>query len=132
MKGARQFVYRYDAKRMCAPSVIRSLFNDNFYYDRAVVQGEFEQYVVYQAAPSDFSGQAAGSSSEVVIYHQGDNFVAEVHYFVLPDSIDAADPDLGASGKADPKELIHDDRVYYLAERPKRPPTRAKPSRRGW
>lgn len=119
--NGKRFMYAYRSKSTVSSQHLCDIFNDDYYYDRAI-DGEFEQFTAYQDDAGPFSGQPPGTSSEITIYHIGEAFVAEVHFFVLPhDYLGDDRPDLGASGLPDPRELIHEEEVYYVADRPKKP-----------
>lgn len=117
----QRFDYTYRTRRLVAPQHVHDIFNDNAYYYRTTVGKEFEQFMVYQGAASERYRQPPGTASEVVLYHKAFAFVAEIHCYIRPDTTDHDDPDLGASGKADARELIHEDEIYYVADRPRKP-----------
>lgn len=104
------------------PQQLRDRFNQGYYWERAEIEGEFEQEIVYEELASDAANQPTGTLSQEIIYHKDGEFVARVHQYLLPgDERDMLGrPKLGGSGMPDPKDLIEGG-VWYHVDR-RRPP----------
>ena len=59
------------------------------------------------------AGQRPGTVSQIVIYFDRAEPIAEVHQYVRPDG------SLGASGRPDPIRLVLNGRVYLQARQPR-------------
>ena len=116
-----------DEQRFVTANELRDRFNAGYYWDRAEIEHEFEQSIEYEALPAQDTDLPSGTLSQIIIYHAEQQFVAEVHQYLLPgDGRDSLGrPLLGGSGMPDPKELIEeldDHRVYFILPRPRRRP----------
>lgn len=88
---------------------LRSIFNELKLHER-VVTGEISSLVVSSTPASRKSNQPPGTESQEVAYFDGGNEVARVHQFVLPDG------SIAASGRPDPKAVLHQGILHVLRE----------------
>jgi hypothetical protein len=104
------------------PEELRRRFNEGYYWERAVLEGEFEEEIVYEELASEAANQPTGTLSQEIIYHSGGQLVARVHQYLLPgdERDELGRPRLGGSGMPNPKELIEDG-VWYHLGRARRP-----------
>ena len=87
---------------------IRDIFNNEGYLDR-VSNGEYTEKLLYNRHRNPpLSFLPICTRSQRIAYYEGDTKIAEVHQYLQPDST------IGASGKPDPKVLLHDGIVYHL------------------
>jgi hypothetical protein len=91
---------------------MRQMFNDGDYWNRAK-RGEFLTSTKKSHHPSPaLAGAPFCTKSEYVVYRDkifGDR-IAEVHQYLKPDNT------LAASGKPDPKRLLHDGVLYRIGQ----------------
>ena len=106
--------YTYDEERFVSTNALRNRFNTGYYWDRAEIEHEFEQSIEYQALAAADTDLPSSTLSQIIIYHTEQQFVAEVHQYLLPhdERDELGRPRLGGSGMPDPKELI-EEYVYY-------------------
>jgi hypothetical protein len=105
-----------------SPEELRRLFNEQRLYERAL-DGDLQVVVEASSRPRDSSGQPSGTVSEEVSYWSEGQIVARVHQFVLPDG------SLSASGKPDPKLVVHEGTVFMVS-RTQPPPSPSAAGRR--
>ena len=71
--------------------------------------GELAVVVVKENPPDPRYKQEEGTVSQTIAYRDKDgNTVAEAHQFKKKDG------SLGASGRPDPKRVVHEGKLYYL------------------
>ena len=107
--------YTFERERFVTANDLRDRFNQGYYWDRAEIEHEFEQAIEYEELASEDVDHPSGTLSQIIIYHAEQQFVAQVHQYLLPgdERDDLGRPLLGGSaGMPDPKELI-EDAVYY-------------------
>jgi hypothetical protein len=90
------------------PKQIRKIFNDGQFWQR-MKNGELREIVMESHPASSKSGQPRGTKSQICSYRdQYGHEVARVHQFKRKDGT------LGASGKPDPKKLLHKGVLYLV------------------
>jgi len=83
------------------------MFNKERYVERAT-RGEIQQVITREGAPRGIE-LPTGSVSQTVSYRDENNReLARAHQYLLPDGT------LGASGKPDPKRILHEGKLYRL------------------
>jgi len=74
-----------------------------------VSRGELSEIVISQHDPSPHANQPPGTKSQMVSYRDAQgNEIARAHRYLLPDG------SLGASGKPDCKQILHNGVLYCL------------------
>jgi hypothetical protein len=87
---------------------IRQLFIDARILEK-VQSGELVAHLLDEHAPSPDAGQDEGTKSQYIAYRtKGGKTIAEVHQYLRKDG------SLGASGKPDPKMLLHEGVLYRV------------------
>lgn len=113
------YVATYSEKLGKSAAFVQDLFNENEYWWRATVEGEFQTDIVYQDEPTESNLQPVGTVSEIVVYHKERSFFARVHQYVLPfGEVDVwGRPKLGGRrNEPDPKDLIFDNGIWYWVQ----------------
>jgi hypothetical protein len=89
---------------------LRRIFNEYRYFER-MQEGEFHSHIVKQSRRRGGGPRVRNAMSQTVEYRdkQGRR-VALVHQYRMRDGR------LGGSGKPDPKVVVHDETIYFLAE----------------
>jgi len=87
------------AVRYVDATIIRDLFNEGKYYERAL-SGDLTVRLARDNTPDPPpKGQPVGTQSQILYYYEAGEPVAVVHQYLRPDGT------LGGSGRPDPKEL---------------------------
>jgi hypothetical protein len=90
---------------------MRKLFNEGTYVERLAC-GELLGTVLEQNPAPLRANEPPGTLSQMVSYRdKDDNEVARVHQYLRPDGT------IGASGKPDPKRLLHNGTLYRLVRK---------------
>jgi hypothetical protein len=101
-------------RRVTAPEICQK-FNKGNYWGRAKA-GEFTILVMENKHPAQtLAKEPFCTRSQMVSYRDGSNEIARVHQYVKPNG------QLGASGKPDPKRLLHNGVLYRLHKKPNSP-----------
>jgi hypothetical protein len=93
---------------------LRQLFNQHGYWEK-LLSGQLKPHILRSVLASALAQQPPGTLSQIVSYldSQG-NEVARVHQYLRVDGT------IGASGRPDPKKLLHNGVLYRLQKSPKR------------
>jgi len=92
---------------------LRRLFNQHRYWEK-LLSGELRPYILRSVLAPALAQQPPGTLSQIVSYldSQGQE-VARVHQYLRSDGT------TGASGRPDPKKLLHNGVLYRLQKSPK-------------
>lgn len=89
-------------EKLVPARTIQTLFNEGRYYERTLL-GEFRTQVLKSRVPKHLhTREPPGTLSQIVAYYGPQGRVAVVHQYLRPDG------SLGASGRPDPKQLLHE------------------------
>jgi hypothetical protein len=95
-------------QRFVAAREIQTYFNEGRYYERAR-QGEFDTRLLKSRVPKHLhQGEPEGTLSQMVAYYESGRRIAIVHQYLRPDGT------LGASGRPDPKQLLHEGELLIV------------------
>src|ERR1700681_3113529 len=99
--------------RPVSKETLRQLFNQHGYWDK-LLSGQLKLHILRSVLAPALVQQPPGTLSQIVSYldSQG-NEVARVHQYLR------ADGTIGASGRPDPKKLLHNFVLYPLQKSPK-------------
>jgi hypothetical protein len=87
---------------------LRKIFNDGQYWEKTK-SGEFKAHVKRQTHPTRMkANEPYCTYTQEVTYLKNNLEVARVHQYERPDKT------IGASGRPDPKRVLHNQRIYAL------------------